>query len=90
MDHPLTTHVPFMYYVATFLLLIYCRKSMVYPDKREFAREIWNKWFDHTFPPTPAESDWEEDEEEEEEVVEAEEDKEDRWGRWPWPLTLPV
>ncbi len=41
-------------------------------DEREFARNIWNAWFDHVYPPTPAESDWE-DEEESEEVVSVEE-----------------
>ena len=32
-------------------------------EVREFVRDIWNKWFDQIFPPTPAESDWESDEE---------------------------
>ena len=30
-------------------------------------RDIWNNWFDQRFPPTPAESDWEDEESEEEE-----------------------
>lgn len=36
------------------------------PDSlREFYRSVWNIWFDQTFPPTPPESEWEEDESEE-------------------------
>ena len=43
-----------------------CRRSRA-ENEREWTRDIWNKWFDQVYPPTPAESDWESEEEEEEE-----------------------
>ena len=42
---------------------------------REFSRDVWNKWFDMTYPPTPSSSEWSEDEEEQEDVVKEEKPK---------------
>ena len=58
-------------------------------DDREWARALWNRWFDQVFPPTPPSTEDEEEEDEEEEdlidvpiiqPVEEEEDKSKRKG----------
>ena len=41
-------------------------------DTREFARDIWNRWFDEVYPPTPDDSEDEEDEIDEEDPDEKE------------------
>ena len=48
-------------------LTVVCFRRARAENEREWARDIWNKWFDQVFPPTPAESEWESEEEEEEE-----------------------
>ncbi|WAR00024.1 TTC6-like protein [Mya arenaria] len=43
-------------------------------DLREWTRDIWNNWFDEVYPPTPEDSDYEEEEElTEEQIAEREE-----------------
>jgi len=40
-----------------------------FPDDREWIRSIWNKWFDDVYPPTPPDSDSDEDLQEQEEQL---------------------
>ena len=48
-----------MFAFAMFLL----RKARA-ENEREWTRDIWNKWFDEVFPPTPVESEVSSDEDE--------------------------
>ena len=32
-------------------------------DTREWVRDIWNRWFDEVYPPTPEDSDYTDEEE---------------------------
>ena len=47
-------------------------------DEREWVRGIWNVWFDQVFPPTPDNS----DSEDEGEQLASEEDADERKKRW--------
>ena len=47
-------------------------------DTREWVRDIWNRWFDEVFPPTPEDSDYTDEEvvdEQSEEKLEEEKKK---------------
>ena len=46
--------ISFNYTLIQHDMMFYCQSDV---DQREWARDIWNKWFDETFPPEQEKSD---------------------------------
>ena len=51
-QHVMVIHVDYFYYYYV------CR---THEDEREWVRGLWNTWFDQVFPPTPEDSENEDD-----------------------------
>ena len=53
-------------------------------DTREWARDIWNIWFDEVYPPTPEDSDYEEEDDLTDEQMAQKEEEEKKRKRFGW------